>query len=145
MVILSCICETEVRLCLEFELLRAQTYWSFLCQRRAEKKLAHDVMNTFPTQSGIFHDVTMKKRKEKRKKSSRNKMGTHVTVFSQPLNANIIFNKQDLNSISVDWVRDALHGVRFTILYRILQRSNSLQLKRVLKQQVIKCNVKECL
>ena len=72
-------------------------------------------------------------------------MGTHVTVFSQPLNANIIFNKQDLNSISVDWVRDALHGVRFTILYRILQRSNSLQLKRVLKQQVIKCNVKECL
>ena len=34
-------------------------------------------------------------------------MAVHVTVLSQLLNANIIFNKQDLNSISVDWVRDA--------------------------------------
>ena len=34
-------------------------------------------------------------------------MTAHVTVFSQLLNANIIFNKQYLNSISVDWVRDA--------------------------------------
>ena len=34
-------------------------------------------------------------------------MAVHVTVLSHLLNANIIFNKQDLNSISVDWVRDA--------------------------------------